>query len=155
MMVQETAGAGESWLVNALFHLLGRRTRRVVLTEMTAILIGGSTLHSLLQLPLWAGRALQGDSLKKLQHSLNGVNFLVIEEVSMVSQSQYIWVDGRLRQAIERTNEVFGRISVLMSGKPGQPQPVFGRALHGGQPKDQVSRDRFYAYRVQRHLSRE
>ena len=103
MMVLGTAGTGKSWLVNALSYLLGGRTRRAAPTSMAAFLTGGSNLPSLLKLPLRAGRSLTGDSLKRLQQSLNFVDYLVIAELSMVSQSQFTWVDRRLRQVTGRT----------------------------------------------------
>ena len=152
MMVLGTAGTGKSWLVNALSHLLGGRIRRAAPTGMAAFLIGGSTLHSLLKLPLRAGRALTGDSLKRLQQSYNGVDYLVIDELSMASQSQFAWVDRRLRQATGRTDEVFGGICVIMTGDPGQLLPVCGRALHAGHPNDQLSQEGFSAYRSFRHV---
>ena len=144
MMVLGIAGTDKSWLVNALFHLLGGR--------MAAFFIGGSTLHSLLKLPLRAGQALTGDSLKRLHQSLDNVDYLVIDELSMVSQSQFAWVDRRLRQATGRTDEVFGGFSVIMTGDPGQLPPVCGRALHAGHPKDQLCQEEFPAYRSLRHV---
>jgi ATP-dependent exoDNAse (exonuclease V) alpha subunit len=152
MMVLGTAGTGKSWLVNVLSHLLGGRIRRAAPTGMAAFLIGGSTLHTLLKLPLRAGRALSGDSLKRLQQSLYGVDYLVIDELSMVSQSQFAWVDRRLRQATGKTDTIFGGISVIMTGDPGQLPPVCGRALYAGDPKDQLSQEGFSAYRSFRHV---
>ncbi|CAN0479104.1 unnamed protein product [Ascophyllum nodosum] len=152
MMVLGTAGTGKSWLVNALSHLLGGGIRRAAPTGMAAFLIGGSTLHSLLKLPLRAGRAFTGDSLKRLQQSLNGVGYLAIDELSILSQSQFAWVDRRLRQATGRTDEVFGGICVIMTGDPGQLPPVCGRALHARHPKDQLSQEGFSAYRSFRHV---
>ena len=121
-------------------------------TGMAAFLIGGRTLHILLKLPLRAGRALTRDSLKRLQQSLNDVDHLIIDELSMVSQSQFAWVDRRLRQATGRTDEVFGGICVIMTGDPGQLPPVCGRALHAGHSKDQLSHEGFSAYRSFRHV---
>ncbi|CAN0182218.1 unnamed protein product [Ascophyllum nodosum] len=69
----------------------------------------------------------------------------------MASHSQFAWVDRRLRQATGRTDEVFGGISVIMTGDPGQLPPVCGRALHAGHPKDQLSQEGFSAYRSFRH----
>ena len=152
MMVLGTAGTGKSWLVNALPYLLGGRTRRAAPTSMAAFLTGGSTLPSLLKLPLRAGRALTGDSLKRLQQSLSVVDYLVIDELSMVSQSQFAWVGRRLRQVTGRTDEVFGGICVIMTGDPGQLPPVCGRALHTGHPKDQLSQEGFSAYKSFRHV---
>ena len=152
MMVLGTAGTGKSWLVNALSHVLGGRIRRAAPTGMAAFLISGSTLHSLLELPLRAGRALTGDYLKRLQQSLNDVDYLVIDELSMVSQSQFAWVDRRLRQTTGETDEVFGGICVIMTGDPGQLLPVCGRASHAGHPKDQLNQEGFSAYRSFRHV---
>ena len=152
MMVLGTAGTGKSWLVNALSYLLGGRTRRAAPTSMAAFLTGGSTLPSLLKLPLRAGRALTGDSLKRLQQTLNVVDYLVIDELSMVSQSQFAWVGRRLRQVTGRTDGVFGGICVIMTGDPGQLPPFCGRALHAGHPKDQLSQEGFSAYRSFRHV---
>lgn len=85
MMMLGTAGTGKSWLVNALAHLLGCSIRRVAPTEMTAFLIGGSSLRSLLKRLLRAGRSLQRESLKKLQNYLRGVDYIVTDELGMVS----------------------------------------------------------------------
>ena len=153
IMVLGTAGTEKSWLVNDLSRLLGGRIRRAAPTGMAAFLIGGSTLHSLLKLPfLRAGRVVTGDSLKRLQQSLNGVDYLAIDELSMASQSQFAWVHSRLRQATGRTYEVFGGIFVIMTGDPGQLPPVCGRALHAGHSNDQLSQKEFSAYRSFRHV---
>ena len=95
---------------------------------------------------------LKEDSPRKLQQSINGVDHLVIEKLSMVSQSQFAWVDRRLQQATRRTDEVFGSISVIMTGDPGQLPPVCGRALHAGHSKNQLSQEGFSAYRSFRHV---
>ncbi|CAN0450826.1 unnamed protein product, partial [Ascophyllum nodosum] len=97
MLVLGTAGTGKSWLVYALSNLLGDHVRRAAPTGMAAFLIGGSTLHSLLSLPVRDRKDLQGDSLKKLQARLAGVKYIIIDELSMVSQVQMAWIDRRLR----------------------------------------------------------
>ena len=63
---------------------------------MAGFLIASSTLHSLLRLPVRQGRNLQGQSLKALQSSLAGVKYIIIDELSMVSQFQLAWFDRRL-----------------------------------------------------------
>ena len=60
MVVLGTPGTGKSSLVNTRSHLLGPRIRRVAPTGMSAFLVGESTLHSLLKLPIKGGRPLQG-----------------------------------------------------------------------------------------------
>ena len=98
MMVLGTAGTGKSYLVYALSRLLGGFLRRAAPTGMAGFLIAGSTLHSLLRLPVRQGKNLQGQSLKALQSSPAGVKYIIIDELSMVSQAEVAWVDRRLRQ---------------------------------------------------------
>ena len=70
----------------------------------------------------------------------------------MVSQSQFAWVDRRLRQATGRTDEVFEGICVIMTGNSPQLPPVCGRVLHAEHPKNQLSQEGFSAYRSFRHV---
>ena len=87
MMVLGTAGTGKSYLVYALSRLLGGFLRRAAPTGMAGFFIAGSTLHSLLRLPVRQGKNLQGQSLKA-QSSLAGVKYIIIDELSTVSQAQ-------------------------------------------------------------------
>ena len=67
--------------------------------------------NSLLRLPVRQRRNLQGQSLIALQSSLAGIKYIIIDELSMVSQAQLAWVDRRLRQGTA-VDEPFGEISV-------------------------------------------
>ncbi len=87
MMVLGTAGMGKSHLVYALCRLLGDCIRRAAPTGMAGFLIAGSTLHSLLRLPVRQAKNLQLQSLKALQSSLAGVKYIIVDELSMVSQA--------------------------------------------------------------------
>ena len=139
MLVLGTAGTGKSWLVYALSNLLGDHVRRAAPTGMAAFLIGGSTLHSLLSLPVRDRKDLQGDSLKKLQARLAGVKYIIIDELSTVSQVQMAWIDRRLRQATGKTTEPFGGIhghdGGLRAVAAGWRQtPVYTRTQGPAQP---------------------
>ncbi|CAM9650624.1 unnamed protein product, partial [Laminaria digitata] len=137
-MALGTAGTGKSWLLYALSHLLGGHVKRAAPTGMAAFLIGGSTLHSLLYLPVCGGKALQGGGLSRLQERLTGAmkegvgggRYVIIDELLMGSQAQMAWVDRRLREATGKTTVPFGGVSVVMTGAPGQLPPVGGRPLH-------------------------
>ncbi|CAN0556889.1 unnamed protein product, partial [Ectocarpus sp. 12 AP-2014] len=128
MMVLGTAGTGKSYLVYALSRL-GGFLRRAAPTGMAGFLVAGSTLHSLLRLSVRQGRNLQGRSLKALQNSLAGVNYIIIDELSMANQSQMAWVDRRRRQGTA-VDEPFGGISVIMTRDLGQVQPMGGSPLY-------------------------
>ena len=147
MMILGTAGTGKSWLVYALSRLLGGHVRRAAPTGMAAFLIAGCTLHSLLRLPVKGGRNLQGAALKALQNKLAGVRYIVIDELSMVSQAQFAWVDRRLRQATGK-DEAFGGISVVMTGDPGQLPPVGGTPLHKLNPQSSLNQEGLFEYRL-------
>ena len=145
MMVLGTAGTGKSYLVYALSRLLGGFLRRAAPTGMAGFLIAGSTLHSLLRLPVRQGKNLQGQSLKALQTSLAGVKYIIIDELSMVSQAQFAWVDRRLRQGTA-VDEPFGGISVIMTGDLGQLQPVGGTPLYKQNPTAALNVEGYAAY---------
>ena len=74
MPVLGTAGTGKSWLVYTLSKLLSDHIRQAALTGMAAFLIGRSTLHSLLCLPVRGGKDLQGDSLKNYKRGWQASN---------------------------------------------------------------------------------
>ena len=147
MLVLGTAGTGKLWLVYALSNLLGDHIRRAAPTGMTAFPIGGSTLHSLLCLPVPGGKDLQGNSLKKLQARLAGLKYISIHELFMVSQVKMAWINRRLRQATGKTAGSLGGMSMLMTGNFEQLPPVGGRPLYTLDPKDQLNQEGFQAYR--------
>ena len=57
----------------------------------------------------------------------------MIDELSMVSQAQFAWVDRRLRQGTA-IDEPFGGFSVIMNGDLGQLQPVGVSSLYKQNP---------------------
>lgn len=75
------------------------------------------------------------------------MRYVIIDELSTVSQAQMAWVDRRLRQATGKTTVPFGGVSIAMTGDPGQLPPVGGRPLHALDPKDQLNQEGFQAYR--------
>lgn len=59
----------------------------------------GYTVHSLLVLPVKGDfKALEGKRLQTVQQSLEGVNYVIIDEMSMVGRKMFGKVDRRLRQ---------------------------------------------------------
>ena len=126
-MVLGTAGTGKSYLVYALSSL-----PRWVPSTGGSNRYGGlphRRQHAAQLLPVRQGKNLQGQSLKALQISLAGVKYIIIDELSMVRQAQFAWVDRRLRQGTA-VDEPFGGISVIMTGDLGQLQPVGGTPLY-------------------------
>ena len=104
-----TAGTGKSYLINMIrdrLHEIARNhgiTQSPILvlapTGVAAFNIHGKTIHSALSIQVSSDSFdLNGESLKNLQNRLNGVNYLIIDEKSMVGRRMLALVDIRLRQ---------------------------------------------------------
>ena len=70
-------------------------------------------------------KALEGEQLQKLHQSFSGVDYLIIDEMSMLGRKLFGQVDQRLRQAFpHRAGEALGGCSYLLVGDFGQLLPV-------------------------------
>ena len=99
MIVSGTAGTGKSYLINCLKLLLGDRLDVTAPTGAAAFNVHGNTLHSLLSLPVKGeSKDLEGKQLQTLQKLLEGVKYLIVDEMSMVGRKMFGQVDRRLRQ---------------------------------------------------------
>lgn len=93
-----TAGTGKSYLVNCLKLLLQHNPHVCAPTGVAAYNIDGTTLHSLFSLPTKGDfRQLKGQKLHKLQQLLEDMQYLVIDEMSMVGRKTFGQIDRRLR----------------------------------------------------------
>ena len=115
----------------SLFEAALVRVRVTAPTGVAAFNVHGCTLHSLLQLPTKGDfKDLQGESLIKLQQYLNGVTYIIIDEMSMVGRKLMGQVDRRLRRAFPScAHQILGGISCLLFGDFGQLPPVFDLPL--------------------------
>ena len=128
MYIGGVGGTGKSHIVNSilrLFSLLGKRKRILVAapTGAAAILIGGHTIHSLTLLP--------GGNRKDLQELYNiwkGVDYLILDEISMIGARFLSQLNARLQRAKGyTTSEVdlpYGGLNVIFTGDFGQLKPV-------------------------------
>ncbi len=67
---------------------------------------------------------LEGTHLKNLQNSFIGIEYIIIDEYSMLSQSMLFIIDQWLRQITQQVGKIFGGLSVLLTGDTGQLLPV-------------------------------
>ena len=67
---------------------------------------------------------MQGSSLPSLQQRLAGIQYITLDEVSMLSQRTISWVYRRLRQATGHQHKPFGGLSIILVGDLGQLPPV-------------------------------
>nr|OQO27419.1 hypothetical protein B0A51_07870 [Rachicladosporium sp. CCFEE 5018] len=134
------AGTGKSLLIQAICSRLqdmaGDRPNSVVRMAPTGIAannINGKTIHAALRLPVAARRtayqALGGPQLKQMLAEFRDVHYLIIDEKSMISVEQLLYIERRCRQATGK-DLPFGGLNVFMFGDFWQLAPVSGRALY-------------------------
>ena len=125
IIVCGTAGTGKSYLIHCLRLLLKDKVRVAAPTGVAAFNIDGHTLHSLLNLPTKGEfKDLQGEQLHHMQESLANMEYLIIDEMSMVGRKIFGQVDKRLRQAFpQRSDQQLGG---LWPASPSHgPHPLY------------------------------
>lgn len=96
MIVSGTAGTGKSYIINCLKLLLQVKLRVAAPTGVAAYNIEGYTLHSLFNLPTKGDfKQLQGQQLHLIQQSFSQVEYLILDEMSMVGRKLFGQVDKR------------------------------------------------------------
>ena len=141
MIVSGTAGTGKSYLIHCSRLILNDRLRVAAPTGVAAFNIEGYTLHSLLSLPIKGDyKDLEGERLHRMQQSLANMEYLIIDEMSMVGRKMLGQVDKRLRQVFpHHADTVFGGCSCLLFGDFGQLPPVMDLPLYTTVPRSGLS----------------
>jgi ATP-dependent exoDNAse (exonuclease V) alpha subunit len=127
MLILGQAGTGKSTFVNYLKSASRKRIICACPTAVSALNIGGQTIHSLFQI---APRDFVMPDLLKLKakprNVLSAADLLIIDEVSMVPPDVLDAMDILARQA-RRNNAPFGGLQVLAIGDLFQLPPVITR----------------------------
>ena len=144
------AGTGKSYLINAIRHLLQSKYAVTATTGKASFNIRGVKIHSLLKLPIGTrgNKDLTGQSLCQLQESLNGIDYIIVDEYSMLGQTAFGWIDKRCKQATGYHNHVLGRKSFILTGDPGQLLPVGDKPLYHPQPSNAIAEQGYQTYRT-------
>jgi len=105
---------------------------RVAPTGVAANNIRGSTLHSLLSLPVNSSmNVLDQAALGRLQARLQDYHYYIIDEKSMIGLRQLSFIDQRFRQAYPQDhNKPFGGRNIMLIGDFFQLPPVGERPLY-------------------------
>ena len=141
MIVSGTAGTGKSYLIHCLRLLLKDKLCVAAPTGVAAFNVDGHTLHSLLSLPTKGEfKDLEGEHLHRIQQSLANMEYLIIDEMSMVGRKTFGQVDKRLRQVFpHRSDQLLGGCSCLLFGDFGQLPPVMDLPLYTTTPRTALS----------------
>lgn len=63
-------------------------------------------------------------TLAQLQEKLRNVNYIIIDEFSVIGQRIFAWIDQRLRQASTVMDVTYGGFNVIMVDDTAQLPPV-------------------------------
>ena len=85
-------------------------------------------------------KALEGEQLQQLEQSFSGVDYLIIDEMSMLGRKPFGQVDQRVRQAFpHRAGEALGGCFCLLVGDFGQLPPVMDLPLYSSVPRSAIA----------------
>ena len=143
-------GTGKSFLINTIRNLLKEKCVVTATTGKASFNISGMTIHSLLKLPVSkiSQNDLSGSSLESLQQDLRSVDYIIIDEYSMLGQTAMGWVDRRCRQATALKDKLFGGKSIVLFGDPGQLPPVCDKPLYHNKPLNPIAVQGSLAYKL-------
>ena len=127
LLILGPAGTGKSTFVNYLKSASKKRIVCACPTAVSALNVGGQTIHSLFQIQ--PRDFIMPEFLKlkaKPRNILNATDVLIIDEISMVAPDLLDAIDILARMA-RRNNEPFGGIQVVAIGDLYQLPPVITR----------------------------
>ena len=127
LFVTGRAGTGKSTLLKGLREMLTGEMVVVAPTGLAAVNVGGQTIHSFFGFP---PRLIRPDDIRRSRNGrlMRRLEFLVIDEVSMV-RSDLMWaIDQALRVNRGRPREPFGGVRLALFGDLHQLPPVINDA---------------------------
>lgn len=137
-------GTGKSQVIKALISMFIKRNeahRFVVVapTGSAAALLNGSTYHSLLGIHIANNRDAgmsncSANIINVLRAKLTGVEYIFLDEVSMVSCHELYAISARLAELTNMHDKPFGGVNMIFAGDFAQLAPVGGVALYSHVP---------------------
>lgn len=157
MFVTGEGGTGKSKIISTLTWIFAQRgcsakLARTASTGVAASHIDGCTLHTFAALPIqlpsdkdFVVRTRNNDTVNRRMRHMDGVEYVIIDEVSMITQDQ-LWmfsnVAGQTKNAGEQgiaPTKAFGGLNVLLFGDFHQIPPVTGLPLYSQKTRSNYS----------------
>ena len=139
-------GTGKSQVIRALMKFFKDRNeshRFLVLapTGSAAALLGGATYHSILGIRSKNDDFSNATNQAKVKTNLQGVEYIFIDEVSMLSCGDMYRICAQLAKSTGEAEQTFGGINMIFAGDFAQLPPVFGgegSSLYSGSVGTQI-----------------
>ena len=151
LFVTGSAGTGKSTLIQIIRQQLKKNLAVVAPTGVAALRVGGQTIHAFFRFPPKpqpSPRRLHGES----RRIIDGMDLLVIDEVSMVRADLLDAIDASLRRNTESGNVPFGGKTVLLVGDLHQLPPVVATAEEERLFQERYDSPFFFSAECFRHI---
>ena len=129
-------GTGKSQVLKALIEFFKERneSHRIMIlapTGSAAALLNGSTYHSVLNIGSEGNRTRnEQTSQRNVCERLGGVDYIFLDEISMVACHELYQISASLAKARNMTEIPFGGLNMIFAGDFAQLKPVFGSPLY-------------------------
>ena len=117
-------------------------------TGIASFNVNGMTMHRLFQLPVEHGKTpeyyqLSDSALKRMREQLKNVSLIIVDEISMVSNLYFMYLNFRLNETFNKDkgeNGFFGKKHILVFGDLLQLSPVNEGPVFEPLTKNQVDK---------------
>src|SRR5277367_1414171 len=131
-------GTGKSQVIKALINFFEKRKESHCIlilapTGSAAALLNGSTYHSVLGIRTEGTRQTdEQNNLTQVRQKLDGVDYIFLDEVSMVSCMELYKISAQLAKSRNCDELPFGGINIIFAGDFAQLPPVNSPPLYSG-----------------------
>ncbi|KAF5319889.1 hypothetical protein D9611_011107 [Ephemerocybe angulata] len=140
MYIGGMGGTGKTRVIDSLRYWFTIRSEanRMAVTAPTgaaASVVRGSTYHSYLGVATGDRRAYapRGRALDEARLRMRGVDYIFMDEISMVSCQDLYLIDKRLKDVTTLEDMPFGGLSIIVAGDFAQLPPARGLSLYSGE----------------------
>ena len=132
MHIGGMGGTGKSQVLKALMELFKRKNEShrfiiVAPTGSAAALLGGSTYHYMFGINDFTSIKSANLQLAEVKQRLRGVDYIFMDEVSMLSCKDLYRISERLAKVMNNAEEPFGGQNMIFAGDFAQLPPAIGQ----------------------------
>ena len=132
MHIGGMGGTGKSQVLKALMEFFERKkeSHRFIIVAPTgsaAALLGGSTYHYMFGINDYASIKSTNLQFAEVKQRLLGVDYIFMDEVSMLSCKDIYRISERLAKVMSNTEDPFGGLNMIFAGDFAQLPPAIGQ----------------------------